>query len=69
VLEVADGVVVVDRPEVPGGRALIPADAHAFEPAPRGRYVLGITGEVVEDPDFVTTWDVVAGPPQAGAPS
>ena len=61
-------VVVVDRPDVPEGHALLPADAHAYDPAPRGRYVLGVTGDVVVDPDFVTTWDVVAEqPPGAGA--
>lgn len=59
VLEVVDGVVVVDRPGDEGGPAELPADAQAYDPAPRGRYVLGITGDVVVDPDFVTTWDVV----------
>jgi hypothetical protein len=59
VLEVVDGVVVVDRPQEEGGPADLPADAQAYDPAPRGRYVLGITGDVVVDPDFVTTWDVV----------
>jgi hypothetical protein len=53
-------VVVVERPDAPEGHSVLPADAHAYDVAPRGRYVLGITGEAVEDPDFVTTWDVVA---------
>jgi hypothetical protein len=73
VLEVVDGVVVVDRPGHEQGPAVLPADAQAYDPAPRGRYVLGITGDVVQDPDFVTTWDVVAQepgapPPDAGGP-
>jgi hypothetical protein len=49
---VADGVVVVERPLAPGSPAVLPAD-----------YVLAATGETVVDPDFVTTWDVVADPP------
>ncbi len=53
-------MVVVERPDAPEGHSVLPADAHAYDVAPRGRYVLGITGEAVEDPDFVTTWDVVA---------
>ncbi len=68
VLEVVDGVVVVDRPDSEQGSAVLPADAQAYDPAPRGRYVLGITGEVVQDPDFVTTWDVVAQDPARGSP-
>jgi hypothetical protein len=56
VLEVGDGVVVVDRPG--GEPALLPADADAYEPAAAGRYTLRATGEVVQDPDYVTTWQV-----------
>ena len=57
VLEVADGVVVVERPD--GAEpALLPADADAYEPAAAGRYTLKGTGEIVQDPDFVTTWQV-----------
>jgi hypothetical protein len=61
VLEVADGVVVVERP---GARepALLPADADAYEPAAAGRYTLRGSGEVVHDPDFVTTWQVAVRP-------
>ena len=61
VLEVADGVVVVERPD--GAEpALLPADADAYEPAAAGRYTLRGSGEVVEDPDFVTTWQVAVRP-------
>jgi hypothetical protein len=59
VLEVADGVVVVDKGDE---QALLPSDDLAYGPAPRGRYTLTGSGEVVVDPDFVTTWDVVAEP-------
>ena len=61
VLEVADGVVVVERPHAPGDPAVLPADPAGYEKAAAGRYVLGTTGETVVDPDYVTTWDVVAG--------
>lgn len=60
VLEVADGVVVVDKDGEP---ALLPSDDLAYTPAPRGTYRLAGSGEVIEDPDYVTTWDVVPEPP------
>jgi hypothetical protein len=60
---VADGVVVVERPLAPGSPAVLPADYGAYDEAAPGRYVLAATGETVVDPDFVTTWDVVADPP------
>lgn len=57
VLDVGDGVVVVERP---GERepAVLPADAAAYEPAAEGAYRLQNTGEIVIDPDYVTTWHV-----------
>jgi hypothetical protein len=61
VLDVGDGVVVVDTGGEP---ALLPSDDLAYTPAPPGRYTLSATGEVVVDPDFITTWDVVATPGQ-----
>jgi hypothetical protein len=60
VLEVADGVVVVDKDGEP---ALLPSDDLAYTSAPRGTYTLSGSGEVVVDPDYVTTWDVTATPP------
>lgn len=59
VLEVADGVVVVERPHVPGDPAVLPADYAAYDEAAPGTYVLGTSGETVVDPDYVTTWDVL----------
>lgn len=61
VLEVADGVVVVERPGHPEP-AVLPADADAYEPARAGRYTLKSTGEIVLDPDYVTTWHLAAKP-------
>jgi hypothetical protein len=60
VLEVADGVVVVERPHAPDDPAVLPADPENYNVAPAGRYVLATTGETVVDPDYLTTWDVVA---------
>jgi hypothetical protein len=60
VLNVADGVVVVQRPHAPAEPAVLPADPAAYETAAPGRYVLSTTGEAVVDPDYITTWDVLA---------
>jgi hypothetical protein len=57
VLEVGGGVVVVEKDGEP---ALLPSDDLAYAPAPAGRYTLSASGETVVDPDFVTTWDVLA---------
>ena len=59
VLEVADGVVVVERPGEPEP-AVLPADVAAYRKAQTGRYTLRDTGEIVVDPDFVSTWQVAA---------
>jgi hypothetical protein len=55
VLDVTDGVVVVERPGEPEP-AVLPADASAYRPAAAGHYQLSNTGEIVIDPDFITTW-------------
>ena len=61
VLRVADGVVVVERPYAPGDPAVLPADYPAYEEAAPGRYMLA-NGEIVIDPDYLTTWDVLVNP-------
>lgn len=59
VLDVGDGVVIVERPgEVEP--AVLPADVTAYHRAQSGRYTLRDTGEIVIDPDFVSTWQVAA---------
>jgi hypothetical protein len=63
VLAVADGQVVVERPHDPGHPAVLPADYGAYDEAAPGRYVLAASGETVIDPDYVTTWDVLADQP------
>jgi hypothetical protein len=55
VLDVADGVVVVERPGE-AEPAVLPADAAAYRRAEPGSYTLAGTGETVRDPDFVSTW-------------
>jgi hypothetical protein len=69
VLEVRDGVVVVERPHAPDDPALLPADYAAYDEAAPGTYVLAGSGETVVDPDYVTTWDVVSGEPSRDAPT
>ena len=39
-----------------GEEMVLPPDTRGFSPAPPGEYRLCQTGEVVEDPDFLTTW-------------
>jgi hypothetical protein len=56
VVEVADGVVVVERGTE---QAVLPADTGAYEVAQPGRYVLQSSGETVIDPDYLTVWDVL----------
>jgi hypothetical protein len=68
VIEVADGVVVVDRDGAP---AVLPADEAAYEVAAPGTYRLASTGETVVNPDYVTTWTLLERPadPSSGPPS
>ena len=60
VLDVRDGVVVVANAEA-REPVVLPAEAAAYSRAASGRYTLRGTGEVVVDPDFITTWTVVVG--------
>ena len=57
---VADGVVVVERPHAPGSPAVLPADPAPTTRPPRGGTCSRPPGETVVDPDYVTTWDVLA---------
>ena len=41
-----------------GETFVLPPDLRSLNPAERGSYRLGQTGEVVIDPDFTTTWNV-----------
>jgi len=63
VLEVGGGVVVLRHQNRTGGgtEVLLPSDPAAYEPARPGHYRLP-SGEVVIDPDFLSTWDVMPGP-------
>ena len=58
VAEVADGVVVLRQDD--GTQVLLPADPAGYERARPGTYRLA-SGEVVVDPDWLTTWDVTPG--------
>jgi hypothetical protein len=57
VLDVGDGVVIVDRTGT-AEPAVLPADAAAYRPAPAGTYRLASRDDVVVDPDFITTWRI-----------
>lgn len=70
-LDVRDGVVVVANPEA-REPVVLPAEAVAYSRAASGRYTLRGSGEVVVDPDFITTWTVVVGgaaPEQVDTPA
>ena len=41
-----------------GEELVLPPDTRAFRPAAPGEYPLRGTGEVVTDPDYLTTWSI-----------
>lgn len=41
-----------------GEEIMLPPDTRAFHPAAPGEYRLRDTGEVVRNPDFLTTWSI-----------
>jgi len=43
----------------------LPPDLRAFQDAPPGEYRLRSTGEVVVDPDFISSWTINRPPPDA----
>jgi hypothetical protein len=56
-------LVTIERDK--GEPFTLPPEPDAFNPAHPGDYRLRSSGEVVVDPDFVTTWTV--SPPREGA--
>jgi hypothetical protein len=40
---------------------VLPPDLSAIRPAPPGEYRLKESGEIIKDPDFLTTWTCVEG--------
>ena len=46
-----------------GEEVTLPPDLRSTEPAPPGEYRLRSTGEIVIDPDFLSTW-IVNEPPE-----
>jgi hypothetical protein len=44
-----------------GGTYFLPPDPRAFSPAQPGSYRLRETGEVIENPDYTTTWTIQPG--------
>jgi hypothetical protein len=45
-----------------GKTLLLPPDLRAFRLASRGEYTLRSTGEVIADPDILTTWSITQPP-------
>jgi hypothetical protein len=54
VTEVTEGVVVLRHAD---GELLLPAEPEAYTPARPGPYRLA-SGEIVNDPDYLSTWSV-----------
>lgn len=50
-----EGVTIVDGG---GQERWLPPHRDSYEPADPGEYRLRSTGEVVRDPDYLSTWDV-----------
>lgn len=58
-IDVADpnrGILIELHGSGAGKNYSLPPDLRSFEYAPPGEYRLRSTGEVVKDPDFLTTW-------------
>ncbi|MDQ1290104.1 MAG: hypothetical protein QG622_3670 [Actinomycetota bacterium] len=64
VSEVAEGVVVLRHAN---GELILPAEPRAYLPADPGPYRLA-SGEVVHDPDYLSTWSVAAEGPITASP-
>ncbi|MGH6951154.1 MAG: hypothetical protein ACREH4_09790 [Vitreimonas sp.] len=52
------GVTIRLEGERAGETYSLPPDLNAFEPAAPGAYRLHSTGEVIEDPDYTTSWSI-----------
>lgn len=58
IISVDDRTGVVIEKSDGSGRYTVPADTGGIHPAPPGDYQIRTTGEVVVDPDFMSTWTV-----------
>lgn len=47
-----------------GEETMLPPDLRSTKAAPPGEYRERSTGEIVENPDFLSTWNVVKGSPE-----
>jgi hypothetical protein len=59
------GISIACEGQWSGQTELLPPDLRAFEPANPGEYRLRSTGEVVKDPDILSTWTVNEPPPKS----
>ena len=53
-----DGFLVELQGESAGSTEWLPPDLRSFQDAPPGEYRLRSTGEVITDPDLLSTWTV-----------
>jgi hypothetical protein len=49
--------IVIKKTDGSGNFSIAP-DMQNLRPAPRGQYRLRSTGEIIDDPDFISTWIV-----------
>ena len=52
------GIALLLEGERAGETYRLPPDLGAFHPAPPGEYRLRATGEIVVDPDYLSTWSI-----------
>ena len=57
VIRANEKAIVIKKPD--GELTSIPPDLSSTKPAPAGEYRLRSTGEIVVDPDFLSTWNSV----------
>jgi hypothetical protein len=54
------GIVIECEGVWAGETITLPPDTSAFHPADPGEYRLRSTGEIIKDPDVLTTWSITA---------
>ena len=57
-LKLVNSLIPETRHRGDGDAYTLPPDLSAIKKAPRGEYRLRSTGEIVRDPNFLTTWTV-----------
>ena len=63
IVAVNDHGIVIEKTDG-SGTFKIPPDTSSLKPARRGQYRLRATGEILDDPDFISTWTVKSTKPE-----